>query len=547
MPGDPETAQDTLKLEVVAGTPISAIVALPRTTVICGRSSQCDTQLPDNTISRRHFSLTYKAGAWLIADLESRHGTYLNGIKLEPNATAPIRTGDLVRCGQWTFRARIGDQLSTGGVRSEDDLGSTLNRVQKVPEAELGSLAQQRLELLIECAASINTAASEDELATAVLDALLAGTGFPRAMLIRSISGDGAVDVVGFRGPPGEAAEDLVVSQSLIQSAKAGEIVRMSADGPVNYGESIVRLGIHSALCAPVMLDGAVAAFIYLDARNAEQSVQQDAAAFCQAIARMCGLAFSNIKRAELKSRHDKLLGDVQAAGEAQRLLMPPSKARVAGVDYVVKMRPGRYVAGDLFNIITLPDGRLAAYLGDVSGKGVGAAILMATVQTHLKLALREHLEPAKALDEVNQALAEQGTDGRFVSLWVGIFDPAAEKVYFVDAGHGHWLVRLPGEPPKKRDCVGGMPLGIDADIPYETEVAPFVDGSRLIVFSDGVVEQTNPEGEEFQLDRTIKIFADASTPEAEVEDIFRAVLAFAQTDALADDVTVASLENSEA
>lgn len=542
-PVDSSSSEHTLRLEVVAGTPVGPVVAQPRSTVICGRSSQCDCQLPDNTVSRRHFSLTFKSGAWLIADLDSRHGTFLNGIKLEANQTAPIRTGDLVRCGPWTFRARIGEQMSSG-VRSEDDIGSTLNRVQRVPQAELGSLAQQRLELLIECAASINSATTDEALAEAVLDAAIAGTGFPRAMLIRGLDSTGVVDFMGFRGPARERPDDLVISQSLVHAARAGEIVRMSADGPVNYGESIVRLGIHSALCAPIMLDSAVAAFLYLDARNAEQSVQQDAAAFCQAISRMCGLALSNIKRAELKSRHEKLLGDVQAAGEAQRLLMPPTSAEVGGVKYFVKMRPGRYVAGDLFNVLTLPDGRLAAYLGDVSGKGVGAAILMATVQTHLKLALRTHLDPAKALDEVNRAMADQGTDGRFVSLWVGVFDPAAEKVYFCDAGHGHWLVRLPGEAPKKRDCVGGMPLGIDADVPYETEIAPFLEGSRLIIFSDGVVEQTNPEGEEFQVDRTIKTLTGATTPEQEVESLFKAVLAFAQTEALADDVTVASIEN---
>lgn len=542
----PESAsnQHTLRLEVVAGPAMRTVTVEPGVSVILGRSSQCDWQLPDNTVSRKHAMITRRHGQWLVTDLESRHGTFLNGVRLEPNNAAPVNPGDLLRLGPWTFRVRVGESMSSG-LRTDDDYYSTNNRVQRVPQTELRSIAQQRLELLIECAASINASSDDSALADSVLDAVIRGTGFPRAALIRLLGAedDAAVELVGFHGPEHEEASDLVLSRSLVEAAAKGEIVRLSGDAPINYGESIARLGIHSALCAPIMIDNAIAAYLYLDARNKESSVQHDAAAFCQAIARMCGLAMSNIKRTELKNRHDRLVSDVREAGRAQAQLMPPTESTLAGFRYRVEMRVGRMVSGDLFNVVPLPGDRLGVYLGDVAGKGPSASILQTVVHTRMETALEKHADPAEACNEVNQRICARIDEGRFISLWCGVFDAAEGVVRFVDAGHGHWLVRRNGQRAHTHPCVGGIPLGIDASMHYATESLPIVQGDRLIVFSDGVVEQQSPAGEEFGLERVVDLLAATDTPDDEVSALIRAVLDFAAHDTLADDVTVASIE----
>jgi sigma-B regulation protein RsbU (phosphoserine phosphatase) len=554
-----------IRFESISGPPIAPIEVASAKPLVFGRSGGSDMQLTDKTVSRKHCRVASRGGTWFITDLASRHGTYLNGIKLDPEQPAPLSDGDLVRIGPWTFRLRSAARLGTA-TPTTNDLASTAHRVQRVPVRELRSVAQQRLDLLIEAAAGINSANSLDALAERVLDAVARGTGFARAAFIRQVSATGDVEVIAFHGPEpvGDTQsvspdaptshkranqfepEGFSFSRSLINAASEGEIVRMAGDSGLNYGESIIRLGIHSALCAPVMLGTSVEAYIYLDARDAEASVQHDAAAFCQAISRMAGLALANLKRVDLEKHQEQLAGDLKAAREAQRLIMPPAIATRGRYSYAMQTKPGRVVAGDLFDVAELdpgnPEAKLAVFLGDVTGKGVGAAILMATAQTHLRMALRMTEDPAQAIKETNAYIAERIGEGLFISLWLGILDPVAQTLAFVDAGHGHWLKVPAGGKPQAIDCDGGLLVGIDKNFNYKTETLPFTPGDRLCLFSDGLIEQPNPDGEQFGLDRTIKALSNSTNARDDVKAMAKAVREHAETDALADDFTVASI-----
>ncbi|MEM1184436.1 MAG: SpoIIE family protein phosphatase [Planctomycetota bacterium] len=534
--------------------------------LIFGRSGGSDVQLTDKTVSRKHCRVAHRGDTWFITDLASRHGTYLNGIRLDAEQPAPLSDGDLVRLGPWTFRLRASNKPSVA-TPTTNDLASTAHRVQRVPVRELRSVAQQRLDLLIEAAAGINSAKALQTLADEVLQAVVRGTGFARAAFIRQVSSTGDVEVIGYRGPdptPGTdsvnpdaptshgkgtefAADGFTFSRSLITAASEGEIVRMSGDSGVNYGESIIRLGIHSALCAPIMLDTSVEAFVYLDARDSEASVQQDAAAFCQAVCRMAGLALSNLKRVEMAKHQEQLASDLRAAREAQRLIMPPAMGEPGAYSYAMQTKPGREVAGDLFDVVELeperPDGKLAVFLGDVTGKGVGAAFLMATAQTHLRMSLKHEHDPAKVVTETNRYISKRIGEGLFISLWLGIFDPAQQMLNFVDAGHGHWLKVPSGGKPEVVECEGGLIVGVDEDFEYKTETSAFVKGDRVCLFSDGLIEQVNRDGEQFGLERTISALTSSHTARDDVKAMARAVREHAETDVLGDDFTVASVQ----
>ena len=104
----------------------------------------------------------------------------------------------------------------------------------------------------------------------------------------------------------------------------------------------------------------------------------------------MCGLALSNLKRVDLEHRQRRLEEEVQAAREAQLLILPPEHGVVGGIEYAMRMRPGQFVAGDLFEVIALDEHRTAVCIGDVAGHGVDAGVLMAASQSHLNAALQQ-------------------------------------------------------------------------------------------------------------------------------------------------------------
>jgi sigma-B regulation protein RsbU (phosphoserine phosphatase) len=566
-PSLPPTAP--LVLEPVVGPTIAPIAIDPAKTTVLGRSSACQVILADESVSRRHAQVHHTSDTWFITDLGSRHGTLVNAIQLAANGAAPLNNGDLISLGPWTFRVRTGGVASNSHITTDDRLMEQ-ERVERVQEREMAAITQNRLTLLMNCAAGIAGVSDEAKLAKTIIAAAIEGTGFPRAAVLREVKPQSnAFDIVCARGPSetkiGDQPNEPPVrySTSLIAAARSGDLAQLKSDATMAGGASIISLGIQTAMCAPIAIGGAITAFLYLDARAGESggargfmagfgalgsrgtAIQQDAAAFCMALAKMYSLAMSNILREQLAQRQATIEKELFAAREAQRLIMPPEEGIVGGIRYAMRMRSGRYVAGDLFDVIDLPDRRVAVLLGDVAGKGIGAAILMATAQTHLNASLRSHPDPAEAVAEVNRYLCTHVAQNKFISLWLGVFDPVNRSVAFVDAGHGHWL--LAGGGPGARDIrrvdsIGGLPLGIEHDYVYQTEQITLEPTDRLVIFSDGVVEQPSPDGAMFNLDRAIAALEPATTETEDVAQLFDAVVRYAQTDSLSDDTTVASV-----
>lgn len=574
-----------LVLEPVVGPPISPITIDPGKPAVIGRSSTCQIILADESVSRRHAQIHHASGQWFVTDLGSRHGTQVNMTALAANGAAPLTHGDLVGIGPWTFRVRTTEQAIASHITTDDRLAEQ-ERVERVAEREMAAITQNRLNLLMNCAAALAGVSDEGKLARAIVSASIEGTGFPRAAILREVRpSSNEFEIICVRGPneardstgPLEVAtaQSLRFSTSLINAARSGDLAQLKSDAAMAGGASIISLGIQTAMCAPIAIGGAVAAFLYLDARAGETggargvmggfsssgaprtagspgprtaAIQQDAAAFCMALAKMYSLAMSNILREQLALRQASIEKDLAAAREAQRLIVPPEEGRVAGIQYAMRMRSGRYVAGDLFDVVELGDGRVAVFLGDVAGKGIGAAILMATAQTHLSASLRALKDPALAVAEVNRYLCARVAQNKFISLWLGVFDPATRQVTFVDAGHGHWLVvercQEPSGPPTIRriDAVGGLPLGIEEDGAYQAEQFTLRPGDRVVVFSDGVVEQPGQDAVLFGLTRAIDAIMPSCSESEDVKRLFDAVVAYAQTDSLSDDTTVASI-----
>ncbi len=509
---------------------------------VLGRARGCQVCFEDPSVSRRHASLLKRNDRWFVVDHGGRHGTYLNGVRLDTEQPTVAAQGDFIRIGPYTFRIDFGGSRLSTIAMTEKQLGSD-TIVERVSDREMGSLAQRRLEVLIDGAVAINQSVDEAGLGEAVVDVVLAGTGFPRAAMIRPAGSSDQVEVLVSRDTKAAKTGEFSFSSSLLREASSGHIARLSRRGGEQLGQSIERLGITGALCAPIVLDASVVGYIYLDSRANEQAGYPDAAGFCHAISKMAGLALSNLKRADLQQRQRQLEEDLQGARKAQAFLCPKGEGVVGALVYAMQSLPGRFVAGDLFDIFPLDGGRTGMCFGDVTGQGATAAILMTAVLAHLRASLARYSDPAQAIHDVNRYVAECSPADMFVSLWVAVYDEAARSLSYVDAGHGHWFIMHRDKGPVHADKPGGLLVGIESDYVYETATLDLNDVDRIILYSDGLIEQVNPSGEAFEKNRVREVLATSGSAREDVTALFQRIEEFAGKASLDDDTTVASIE----
>lgn len=530
-----------LTLHPISGPPQPPITIRADKPARIGRLIDCEICLPHEQVSRLHATLLKRDAGWFIIHSSPRSPTWLNGVRLGENRPTPLEPGDLLRIGPWTFRVTLG--RAGGSVAATiDDTASRTDFVERV-DTQPTTLQATRLRLLIDCLGRLAGASDDATLARIALDSAVAGSGFPRAAVLRARGSFDDVEIVAATGDsPG--ADRSPLSKSLLQRAAAGQTVALSQRSTADHGQSIADLGIHSALCAPILLGDAVVGFLYLDARGSEGRVQPDvtgAAAFCEAIARAYGLALAESHRAQLSRRQAELTAEFAIAREIQERLSPPAAAQFGPFAYAGVCLPGLFVAGDLLMVTPLAEGRLAVCMGDAAGHGVAAALLMTSTHACLHAELLRTGDPGASATAANAYLSHHAAAGRFVSLWIGVISPSGE-IEFVDAGHGY--AAIGGEGGKWTPLSGpsGPPMGVLAEVSYEIGRSRLHSGERLILYTDGMLEQRGLSGEQFGAERLAGVVTGAAEPTATVNGVVQAVRTFAGRDQLDDDASIACI-----
>lgn len=516
-----------------SGERVEAISLEPGRSCLVGRSDQADWPIPDASVSRRHAMLSQKAGGWFLTDLSSRNGTCINDRPIEPESPAAIQPGDVLAFGSWRCLCR---RASTRPEMTTSFAPASAASISAIGRDELGGVAQHRLDVLMELTASLNATDDREAAAQAAVEAVREATGCRRIVFVQPTSQTEMAILASTTNDPPQ------ISRSLIDQAAERGLVQLSVeDGGGGHAQSILDLRIRSAICAPVIVGGAAASFLMLDTRDAEAVVPRDAAAFCQSVARLAGLTFERINAAALDQRNRQLEADLGAARRAQETLSPKKQGKFGRIEYHYESLPGRIVAGDLFDIFPLPGERTAFFLGDVSGKGVGAAMLMAACQSQLRTHLLSGAGLADAMSAVNADLHARSEESKFVTIVAGVLDVDAGAVEVVDAGHGLVVRMEPGRPPVRVETTPGFPLGVVGDAQYEADSIPLPRGAGLLTFSDGAIEQPDEQGSAFGIERVLASVAEASSPLEAVEHLLQAVQRHAGGP-LADDLTAASI-----
>jgi serine phosphatase RsbU (regulator of sigma subunit)/pSer/pThr/pTyr-binding forkhead associated (FHA) protein len=554
----PGSTDSMLRLIAPASARMEGIELSPaESPAVIGRSSRCRVSLrgpegaaEDLLLSREHAILEHRGGRWFIRDV-SRHGTFLNGIRLTSEEPAVVRSGDHLRVGAHSFEIRVGtDEARTAGGTSiaTVDRSAEGSRVRRLRGAEIGNLAQHRLDILLQCAEQTAEVADERALAPLILDAALRGTGLARAAILRPPVSSEAQEMVVLAEHRLGARPTL--SRSLVQAAMDGDVAVLTPETSAKFGASIVELGIRQALCAPIMIDGSVDSLLYLDAREGDSPGEPDAAAFCHGLCRIAGLVRGNLQRQSLRREHQAIEQELKSAQIIQTHLLPPPDGIVSGLHYSMRLLPGRQIAGDLFDVIPMSDTAAAVCLGDVAGGGAGPGLVMALTLSHLRAALRQPGDLERAITSLNHYLCERTPANVFVSLWIAAIDSRTRICRWIDAGHGHWLHwRESRALPARRDAAV-MPLGIDEATQYVPVETSLERGDRIILYSDGVSECHRRQDGELTFFGRARVEAAIGTSPSPAEDvgrIFAAIRDFCGEQGLADDTTAASVVLAQA
>ncbi len=239
----------------------------------------------------------------------------------------------------------------------------------------------------------------------------------------------------------------------------------------------------------------------------------------------------------------DKLVAlqnELNVASQMQQSILPTTFPDTPEFQAYGNMAPARNVGGDFYDLVSMDNGRLGLAVADVSDKGVPAALFMMSSRTLLKGSAIGMGDPGAVLSEVNTLLTENNETMMFVTLVYGVYDPESGKLTYANGGHCNPLVVHPDGSSTELPQTNGVALGIMPDLEYREDIATLNPGDTLILYTDGVSEAMNADGEEFGVERLQQVFVDRPPTGARManEAVLQAVADFAGGTPQSDDVT---------
>ena len=229
---------------------------------------------------------------------------------------------------------------------------------------------------------------------------------------------------------------------------------------------------------------------------------------------------------------------ELEVAKELQQALLPSRAPALDDYRFAHSYRTANEVGGDYYDFLPLEDGRVALVVGDASGHGMAAGLLMAIANATLKTALDLDPEPQPVLEVLNRSLARTGDRRAFMSLFYGVLDPTTGHLDYVCAGHPYPMLRRTDGSVEELG-VGSLPLGIRTTLEIEPASTTIRPGDLLLLYSDGLVEAIRTDGESFGFERLRGLLDTAASPQAVHDRILAAFDRFVDDEPLHDDLTL--------
>lgn len=494
--------------------------------VVIGRHPNCDIVLDYGAISREHAKISFEEGAYYVEDLRSRNGTFLNSNLIDRKI--PIFDGDIIRiCDielvfnidsydpeqMFEDKKKISD-LSTKNVvvldRPESESGIHVkSQIPMGPEkpAMNAANAEAKLRALIEIGRNLGAAA--DEVLPQLLTNLL--KIFRQADCAYILLVDQKtkrLELRSFKHRDPENKESFRISRTVLEKVADSKAAILSDDvandSRFDPSESIVNYHINSIMAAPIMNveRNEVLGVIQVDSRSGSHKFTFDDLDLLVSVAYQVAVSYENALLQEALINEKVMEREMNVAHKVQRGILPYSAPEVPGYEFFDFYQPAKFLGGDYYDYIPLPDGRIAIALGDVSGKGVSAALLMAKLSAEVRYGLLVEPTFADAMKRINNVYCDSRWDDRFITFMLAILDPMTHKVCFYNAGHIQPILCTPGGETVLLDQEDytRLPLGIIEDSDYPEFSITLQPGQKFAVFSDGLTDAMNHKEESFSL-----------------------------------------------
>lgn len=577
-------------LRVIRGQASQPAFPIIRERTVLGRHPECDVVLDNIAISRQHAQILESHGSYFLEDLRSRNGTFLNEVQIDERSE--LKDGDLVRICDATLKFDLNSSAShielppvdsrrkgsidgPTGVEidsvdesrifilpdsySEPDFesSSTIRRRAELPRPNDSRIIAQpevKLRGILEIARALGGQLEVDAVLPKLLSTLfnifpVADQGF---VLLRDADSD-KLKVKATQARGGVKADAVAVSMTVVRYVmKTGESVlsgNIMDDTRFKSSTSLGRMGVRSMMCVPLLDENEESlGIIQIVSRSENHTFDENDLDLLESLAMQASLAIQNARLHEEALERRAFERDLEFATQVQLGFLPKTRPKVPGYIFGDYYEAALRVGGDYFDYIPLPDGRLAITIGDVAGKGMPAALLMARLYSSTRLQLLTSSSPAQAISRLNAEIASSGLGHRFITFLCMVLNPKTHELRVVNAGH---------LPPVLRSRDGAistfgreqasLPLGIVPDLSYQEAVIQVQVGDTIIAFTDGATEAMNADKNIFGRSRMESLIAaEGEDVEETLQRITTEVGEFIADDATRDDLCLIGIRRSE-
>ncbi len=555
-------------LELLTGANAGRRYELTGEKTIIGRDRYpiCDVTIREPTVSRQHARIQIEGDRYYIEDLGSLNGTYVNREKI--SGRTQLSDGDIVQIYEVLMKLHLGiaaeSAAPASSVAGDPVIPIEIPDGQHVPTQVVSTLDptagtavetsfQAKFQTILEINRNLGTTLVVDDMLSKLLDGLF--KMFPqtdRGYVLLATEPDGRLTPQAFKdrkGGSGFSSTMGPINRKVARRAFSRGHAILSVDQPDDDDSgtfSVLEVQNRSAMCAPLIGPSRnPLGVLYLDTNDPQLRFTREDLELLSNVATTSSQALEYAKIHQDQMEETRRRQEMATAKTVQMHFLPASRPKVPGYRFYHHYHAAREIGGDYFGYIPLPDGRLAVAIGDVAGKGVSAALMMARLCSEVRYCLLMSITAAEAVTRLNQEISSLPTTDRFITFLLGVLDPRSHELTLVNAGHIPPFRRSGASAEVERIESGreGPPLGIDARATYKQFELTLGAGDTVVMYTDGVNEAMDPQDRVYGHGRVRSVLSASPPDPVEIgQALLTDVQRFVRNRAQADDICVLCL-----